>query len=130
MWSATWLREAVDAVSFSCVLGTRKPHERNYLSVTEELGVDARSCVCVGDGGSQELSGALALGMRPILLGDPRERGNEQPDEAITGPERSSHRLETFSTVSDEKSGGFRYPSPSRVEDITLDVHNGERYIR
>jgi putative hydrolase of the HAD superfamily len=27
VWLATWLCDAVDAVSFSCVLGTRKPHE-------------------------------------------------------------------------------------------------------
>jgi len=81
VWPAAWLCEAVDAVSFSCVLGTRKPHERNYLSVTEELGVDASSCVYVGDGGSQELSGARALGMRPILLSDLRELGHERPDE-------------------------------------------------
>jgi putative hydrolase of the HAD superfamily len=83
VWVATWLGGAVDAVSFSCVLGTRKPHERNYLAVTEELGVDASSCVHVGDGGSQELSGARALGMRPVLLSDPREHGNERPDEEI-----------------------------------------------
>jgi len=83
VWPAAWLCEAVDAVSFSCVLGTRKPHERNYLSVTEELGVDASSCVYVGDGGSQELSGARALGMRPILLSDPRELGHERPDEEV-----------------------------------------------
>ena len=83
VWPATWLCEAVDAVSFSCLLGTRKPHERNYLSVTEELGVDVSSCVYVGDGGSQELSGARALGMRPILLSDPRERSHERPDEEV-----------------------------------------------
>ena len=83
VWPATWLCEVVDAVSFSCVLRTRKPHERNYLSVTEELGVDASSCVYVGDRGSQEWSGARALGMRPILLRDPWERDHERPDEEV-----------------------------------------------
>jgi len=83
IWESTWLSSAVDAVSFSCQLGTRKPDPRNYLKVTRALGVSPDDCVYVGDGGSHELSGARALGMDAVLVADPREEGRERPDEEL-----------------------------------------------
>jgi putative hydrolase of the HAD superfamily len=81
IWEATWLHGAVGAVSFSCFLGSRKPDARNYLVVTEQLDVEPSACLYVGDGGSQELSGARNLGMAAVLLEDPREVGRDRPDE-------------------------------------------------
>ena len=58
----------VDAPVFSFVTGHRKPAPENYLTCCAGLGVDPAECVYVGDGGSNELSGARALGMRAIHL--------------------------------------------------------------
>jgi putative hydrolase of the HAD superfamily len=81
VWESSWLSRAVDAVSLSCLLGTRKPDPEMYLEVTRALAVDPRHCLYVGDGGSHELSGARALGMDAVLVADPREAGRERIDE-------------------------------------------------
>jgi putative hydrolase of the HAD superfamily len=47
------------------------------------LGLDASQCLYVGDGSSAELSGAAAVGLRPVLLRVPEEdhfRYDEEPD--------------------------------------------------
>jgi putative hydrolase of the HAD superfamily len=83
VWESTWLSRTVAAVSFSCELGIRKPDPEMYLHLTRTLGVSPDQCMYVGDGGSRELSGARALGMKTILLCDPREEGRERPDEDL-----------------------------------------------
>jgi putative hydrolase of the HAD superfamily len=83
IWDDTWLSHALDAHSFSCQLGVRKPDPTIYLSATRTLGVSPEECLYVGDGGSHELSGAKALAMHAVLISDPREDGRERPDEEI-----------------------------------------------
>lgn len=70
MWPELPVAEYVDATVFSAVEGTRKPDPLMYRRACERLGVDPSSCVYVGDGGSGELTGAAAMGMRAVLLAD------------------------------------------------------------
>lgn len=63
----------VDAAVFSFVTGHRKPEPENYLTCCAELGVRPGDCIYVGDGGSDELAGARAVGMRPVHLAVPGE---------------------------------------------------------
>lgn len=65
----------VDAAVFSCVTGQVKPDPSNYLSCCARLEVVPQRCVYVGDGGSDELVGAARLGMHPVPLDVPAERG-------------------------------------------------------
>ncbi len=58
----------VDEAAFSSDIGVMKPGLRLYQHVCDLLGVGAGHCLYVGDGGDQELAGAAAAGMDPILL--------------------------------------------------------------
>ncbi|SHH44878.1 putative hydrolase of the HAD superfamily [Jatrophihabitans endophyticus] len=66
----------VDAAVFSFVTGHRKPEPANYLACCDALGVAAAECVYVGDGGSDELAGARAVGMRAVHLDVADETGS------------------------------------------------------
>jgi len=61
----------LDARVFSVELGVCKPDRRIYLAACEQLGVAPRDCLYVGDGGSQELTGAEAAGMTAVRLAAP-----------------------------------------------------------
>jgi putative hydrolase of the HAD superfamily len=61
----------VDAVSFSCQVGRRKPHPAGYADIAGKLGVAAAACLYVGDGASSELTGATEAGMTAIMLETP-----------------------------------------------------------
>ena len=68
---ADTLRESVlcgyfDAVILSYETGYAKPDERIYRLCTDRLGVNPSECIYVGDGGSRELYGADAVGMKPV----------------------------------------------------------------
>jgi putative hydrolase of the HAD superfamily len=73
MWRASPLEGTVDVEVFSCDVGLRKPDPEIYRLATERLGVAAEVCLYVGDGSYRELSGAAAVGMRPLLIRDPEE---------------------------------------------------------
>jgi putative hydrolase of the HAD superfamily len=66
IWPDSPLSPLLQAVSFSCCTGHRKPEPEAYLHATRALGVAPDDCVFVGDGSSRELSGAAALGMRAV----------------------------------------------------------------
>jgi putative hydrolase of the HAD superfamily len=68
VWNELPLAASVDAAVFSCAAGIRKPNPRFYDLVIEQLGVTARDCLYIGDGGGYELTGARAVGMRVALL--------------------------------------------------------------
>ncbi len=65
----------VDAPVFSFVTGHRKPAPENYLACCAALEVEPEDCLYVGDGGSNELAGARAVGMRAVHLDVPDEAG-------------------------------------------------------
>lgn len=76
LWNETPFAPFFDAAVFSCDVGIRKPHPKIYLEACRRLGVEARECFFVGDGGSRELLGATDLGMRAVLLAVPEEQNN------------------------------------------------------
>jgi putative hydrolase of the HAD superfamily len=83
-WEATELAPRFDVAVFSAVVGVRKPHPDIYRAAYEPLGVTAPDCVFVGDGGSRELTGAAALGMRALRL-ESDGLGQVDPDVEWTG---------------------------------------------
>ena len=68
VWPETPFAPLFDTAVFSCLVGVRKPDPRIYRLAVERLDVRPEHCTYVGDGGSQELSGALAVGMYPVLV--------------------------------------------------------------
>jgi putative hydrolase of the HAD superfamily len=66
----------VDAGISSFHHGRTKPHESIFRAVLELLGVEADEAVMVGDTIADDIEGALALGMRAILV----DREGRQPD--------------------------------------------------
>ncbi len=67
-WPTTPYAPLVDAPVFSWRERRRKPHPHLYATVAARLGVLPSTCWYVGDGGSRELTGARAAGMRPVLV--------------------------------------------------------------
>jgi putative hydrolase of the HAD superfamily len=63
IWAESPIAPHIDATSFSCETGLRKPNPEAYMTAVRALGAQASTCVFVGDGGSHELTGATALGM-------------------------------------------------------------------
>jgi len=61
----------LDAKIYSVRLGVCKPDPNIYLAACRELGVLPTDCLYVGDGGSNELTGAAAIGMTPVRLAAP-----------------------------------------------------------
>ncbi len=66
IWPQSPLADHLDAVSFSCQTGVRKPDSGAYLVAAAALEVPTGECVYVGDGADRELSGAEAVGMRAV----------------------------------------------------------------
>jgi putative hydrolase of the HAD superfamily len=73
IWDSTPLAPFFDVTVFSCVAGIKKPDPRIYHLALDPLQVRPQDCLYVGDGSSQELTGALKVGMHPILIRDPDE---------------------------------------------------------
>ncbi|MGE3956031.1 MAG: HAD family hydrolase [Vicinamibacterales bacterium] len=67
-WQASPLRERLDAVCFSFALGVRKPDPRIYQHAMAAVGAVPAETLFVGDGGSDELQGARALGIGTVLV--------------------------------------------------------------
>jgi putative hydrolase of the HAD superfamily len=61
----------LDAKVYSVNLGICKPDPQIYLAACAALGVGPAECIYVGDGGSNELTGAAAVGMTPVRLAAP-----------------------------------------------------------
>jgi putative hydrolase of the HAD superfamily len=58
----------VDAVLTSYAHGKTKPHETIFRAILDRLGVAAADAVMVGDTIEDDVEGALAVGMRAVLL--------------------------------------------------------------
>lgn len=82
LWRHGPLSGLVDAAVFSCTEGLRKPDPAIYALAASRLGVEAGSCVFVGDGADHELDGASAAGMHAVLL----RPGDTDPPAQWAGP--------------------------------------------
>lgn len=67
-WQRSPLRSRLDATIFSYEVGYRKPDARIYLHALNEIGVSPDEAIFVGDGGSDEHTGARAVGMQTVLV--------------------------------------------------------------
>ena len=65
-WSECPLRDVVDDAVFSCQIGYMKPDPEIYNLACGRLGIVPTKAVFVGDGGFDELQGAVEVGMRPV----------------------------------------------------------------
>jgi putative hydrolase of the HAD superfamily len=72
-WPATPFNGLFHVTIFSCVVSVKKPDIRIYRMATDELGVEPQDCLYIGDGSSNELTGALKAGMHPVMICDPDE---------------------------------------------------------
>jgi putative hydrolase of the HAD superfamily len=68
LWETLPVAPWVDATVFSVVTGCRKPHPSMYTAACTLLGITPSEGVYVGDGGSNELSGARSVGMPAARL--------------------------------------------------------------
>jgi len=68
VWSESPFQECFDTTFFSCVAGIAKPDPRVYEHLCEKLGIVSSACLYVGDGSSNELTGARTSGMHALLL--------------------------------------------------------------
>ena len=61
------LARFIDVPVFSCEERIKKPSSEIYQRTCQRLQTEPHECIYVGDGSSQELTGAAEVGMRPIL---------------------------------------------------------------
>ncbi|HWS52987.1 MAG TPA: HAD family hydrolase [Pyrinomonadaceae bacterium] len=89
IWPSLPFAGLVTRPVFSCDLRVRKPHPSLYELAASRLGLAPRDCLYVGDGGSRELTGALAAGMRAVRLAVSGEDWGAdiryEPDDGFSG---------------------------------------------
>jgi putative hydrolase of the HAD superfamily len=71
IWKETPFAPLIDVAVFSCLVGFRKPNPQIYHLAAKHLGVEPQACLYIGDGSSQELTGANGVGMHAVLLSVP-----------------------------------------------------------
>lgn len=76
IWEETEFAPYFDVTLFSCVEGTKKPDPSIYVKASTLLNTTPENCLYIGDGGSNELTGAKNVGMTPVLIFDKDEQGN------------------------------------------------------
>lgn len=67
-WSKSPIASQFDSTIFSCHVGCAKPDAEIYRRSLVELGVTPAEAIFVGDGGSNELEGAQALGITTVMI--------------------------------------------------------------
>jgi putative hydrolase of the HAD superfamily len=67
------LAPLLDISVFSSLVGMQKPDPRIYQLTAERLSVKPEDCLYIGDGDSNELTGAFQVGMYPVLICNPGE---------------------------------------------------------
>ncbi|MBB5870496.1 putative hydrolase of the HAD superfamily [Allocatelliglobosispora scoriae] len=89
----------LDTAIFSVHIGACKPDPTIYLAACAALRVSPDRCLYLGDGSSQELTGAAALGMTAFRLAAPDLAGHLtfRPDDEFRGPAVTS--LSRFADV-------------------------------
>ena len=80
LWPETPFHGLLDVAIFSCSVGMKKPDTAIFRLACERLEVAPNECFYIGDGFSNELSGARTCGMRSFLLFPP----DEKPPESST----------------------------------------------
>ena len=76
LWPSTPFASLFDAALLSCDVGMRKPDPGIYTLACDRLEVEPGECLFVGDGGSNELTGATSVGMDAVLIRAPDDTEN------------------------------------------------------
>ena len=97
LWKNTELSHLFDATIFSASVGLKKPDSQIYNIACEQLGVGPSECLYIGDGDSNELSGASQLGMDAVMIRDP----NELDPYRLVEVEWDGRRIENFNEIMD-----------------------------
>ena len=72
-WKNTEFSHLFDVNIFSASVGLKKPDAQIYNLACEQLGIEPNECLYIGDGDSNELSGASQSGMDAVMIRDPNE---------------------------------------------------------
>jgi len=75
-WGKTAFVMLFDITVFSSSVGLKKPDPRIYQLALNRLQLNAEECVYVGDGDSNELTGAQEMGMHPVMISVDYEKDN------------------------------------------------------
>lgn len=67
-WDKSPIADIFDTAVLSCCVGAVKPERRIYEICLDRLGVTADEAIFVGDGGSDELRGAKAMGLTTVIM--------------------------------------------------------------
>lgn len=67
-WRQNSMNSYFDFAAFSCRVGLIKPDERIYRYTLDQLGAQPSETAYIGDGSDNELSAALNVGMRAVLV--------------------------------------------------------------
>jgi putative hydrolase of the HAD superfamily len=86
LFAKTAMAPFIDAPFFSATAGVRKPDPRIYRMVCDALAVVPARCLFVGDGDSNELTGARNVGMDALLIRVPNDCGVRRFEDPWTGP--------------------------------------------
>jgi len=86
VWPETAFAGLFDAEVFSATCGYMKPDPEIFLLAAENLGVEPRDCLYVGDGANDELAGAERVGMRSVLIQRPGRDPYWPEVQGWTGP--------------------------------------------
>ncbi len=117
-WQDTDLAPLMDATVFSCSVGLKKPDPGIFLAATAQLGVSPEDCLYVGDGASEELTGAKKVGMHPVMVRSVMETPDIHRihEEKWEGP-RISSLTEVLTLIADKPRDEL---SLTRVQAIVI----------
>ena len=88
IWKDTPFVPLVDVAVFSSSVGVKKPDPHIYQLATEQLATEPENCLYIGDGDSQELTGASQVGMHPVLIRVPNKDNTDAQWEDSTDAEQ------------------------------------------
>ena len=97
LWKDTELSHFFDVAIFSSSVGMKKPDAQIYNLACDQLGVKPNECLYIGDGDSNELSGASQLGMDAVMIRDP----NETDPYRLMEVNWDGRKIENFSEIMD-----------------------------
>jgi putative hydrolase of the HAD superfamily len=76
LWNETPFPPCFDVSIFSTSAKIKKPDPQIYRLALGELGVEGKDCMYVGDGDSNELTGAREMGIHPVMISVEYEKDN------------------------------------------------------
>jgi len=97
LWKNTELSYFFDVTLFSASVGMKKPNAKIYNLACEQLGVEPIECLYIGDGDSNELSGASKFGMDAVMIRD----SNEIDPYRLVDIDWDGRKIENFAEIMD-----------------------------